>query len=107
MNMTEHPADIPSSIMGHSIGRFEDGYLIIDTVAFSDGVLTGSIQHTDQLNLQERLSIKNENGQLLIEWTATDPAFYTMPIKGSQQLQSTSQDIIRYDCIPGEPTDYQ
>ena len=106
IDMDAHPADIEPSIMGHSIGRFDDGTLIIETAGFSAGVLTGSVLHSDQLTLVERLSIQEDTGRLLISWTANDPLYYSEPLTGSQQLQSTDQEIIRYDCIPGSPMSY-
>ena len=106
MNLSEHPADIEPSDMGHSIGRWEDRVLIIDTEKFAAGVLTGSTQHTDQMTLEERLSITPDKGRLLISWIASDPEYYAEPLTGSQELQPTSQDIIRYECIPGAPTGY-
>ena len=38
LGMTEHPADVEPSYMGHSIGRFEDGVLVIDTRLFEETV---------------------------------------------------------------------
>jgi hypothetical protein len=106
MNMSEHPADVEPSEMGHSIGRWEDGVLIIDTAGFSEGVISGSNLHTDQMTLEERLSITPDKGRLLIQWVANDPEYYAEPLTGSQELQPTKQDIIQYECIPGAPTGY-
>jgi hypothetical protein len=58
------------------------------------------------MTLQERLSIQ-PSGRLLIAWTANDPVYYGEPLTGSQELQSTTQDIIRYDCVPESPEDYR
>ena len=107
MNMDEHPADIEPSDMGHSIGRFEDGTLIIDTAGFKAGVLRGSTLHTDQMTMVERLSVQEDTGRLLISWVINEPIYYSEPLTGSQELQSTDQEIIRYDCVPGSPTSYQ
>jgi hypothetical protein len=103
LDLTEHPADVSHSEMGHSIGRFEDSVLTIDTARFEGGGLTGSIQHTDQMTLRERVSILPESGRLLIEWTTNDPEYYSEPLTGSQRLQSTTREIIPYNCIPGSP----
>jgi len=106
MNITEHPADVEPSEMGHSIGRFEDETLIIDTAGFAAGVLIGSTLHTDQMTMEERLSVEEDTGRLLISWIANEPVYYSEPLTGSQQLQSTAQEIVRYDCIPGSPMSY-
>tara|TARA_Y100000590_G_scaffold442220_1_gene570037 strand:- start:1428 stop:2456 length:1029 start_codon:yes stop_codon:yes gene_type:complete len=107
MNMSSHPAHIEPTDMGHSIGRFENGTLIIDTAGFSPGVLVGSILNTDEMIMTERLSIQENTGRLLISWVVNDPTYYSKPLTGSQQLQSTTKEIIRYDCIPELPTNYE
>lgn len=107
MNMDAHPTDIEPSDMGHSIGRFEGGTLIIDTAGFSAGVLRGSTLHTNQMTMVERLSIQEDTGRLLISWIVDEPIYYSELLTGSQQLQSTDKEIIRYDCIPGTPMSYE
>lgn len=107
LDMDEHPNDLEPSNIGHSIGRFEDGVLTIDTAAFSEGVLVGSILHTDKMTLHERVSIEEDTERLLIEWTVVDPTYYAEPLTGSQQLQSTSKEILQYDCMPEAPALYE
>jgi hypothetical protein len=103
MNLTEHPAGIQASDMGHSIGRFEGNTLIIDTAEFTNGVIVGTTLHTDQMILEERVSVMKDTGELLINWMVNDPVYYLEPLTGSQRLQSTNQAIIPYDCVLGEP----
>ena len=81
--------------------------LVISTAGFMPGVLTGSTLHTDQMTMEERISVQGESGRLLISWVVNEPVYYSEPITGSQQLQSTSQPIIRYECSPEVPEDYQ
>jgi len=103
MNMAELPADIQPNYLGHSIGRFEDGYLVIDTAAFTRGVLFGSMLHTDQMTMEEQISVQEGTGDLLITWTINDPVYYSEPLTGSQRLKSTDKALIRYDCVPESP----
>jgi hypothetical protein len=107
LDTTEHPTDFPPSDMGHSIGYFEDDALIIETAAFAKGVLVGSTLNSAQMTLHERLSIREETGRLLIEWTMYDPLYYSEPLTGSQELHSTSQEIIRYNCEPEPALAYE
>jgi len=92
----------PSDI-GYSIGRWEGDTLVIGTAAFAAGVLTGSILHTDQLMLEERLSIDADSGRLQILWRAVEPVYYADVLTGSQVLQSTDQALMRYDCVVESP----
>ena len=106
LDQAAHPADAVPSVMGHSIGRLEDGDLIIETAAFTSGVLNRSYLHTGNLAMQERLSIQPDTGRLLISWTANDPEYFTKPLSGSQVLQRTNRELIPYECIPGSPLEY-
>lgn len=103
LDLDEHPADVEPSDMGHSIGRFEEGVLIIDTGVFNAGVLTGSILNSDQMTMQERMSVTQDSGDLLVEMTVNEPLYYSEPITDSQTLQSTTKELIPYECIPGTP----
>ncbi|MEE3197629.1 MAG: DUF6152 family protein [Pseudomonadota bacterium] len=107
MNLSEHPANMEPTDMGYSIGYFEGNMLVISTAGFMPGVLTGSTLHTDQMTMEERVSVQEETGRLLISWVVNEPVYYSEPITGSQQLQSTSQPIIQYECSPEVPEDYQ
>jgi hypothetical protein len=106
MNLSEHPDDVEPSEMGHSIGRFEDGTLIVNTAKFAEGVLVGTMLHTDRMTIEERLSVTPDKGRLLTSWITYDPEYYAEPLTGSQELHPTDREIIRYDCIPGTPSGY-
>jgi len=103
MDLDRHPDGIDGSEMGYSIGRWEGDTLVIDTAAFAPGVLTGSILHTDQLTLEERLSVDADSGRLQILWRASEPVYYADVLTGSQTLQSTDQALMRYDCVAEPP----
>ncbi len=98
--MDEHPDDIVPSDMGHSIGRFDGDDLIIDTAGFREGVIVGTTLNSDQMTMQERLSV-DEAGSLVVSWEIDEPVYYAEPITGSQTLESTADDIFPYECIPG------
>ena len=100
MNLSEHPNGFEPSDMGHSIGRFEDGSLIIDTAGFAAGVLVGSTLHTDAMTMNERLTVAPDTGSLEVAWTIVDEAYYSEPITGGQTLASTDQRVARYECVP-------
>jgi hypothetical protein len=100
MNMKTHPKGVKPSDMGHSIGRFEGETLVIDTAHFTAGVLSGETMHSDQLTLQERISLNKENGDLMIAWQANDPLYFSEPLKGSQSLKRTAKKILPYGCVP-------
>jgi len=103
MGVDQQPEGIEPSDMGYSIGRWEGDALVIDTSAFSAGVLTNSILHTEQMTLEEQVSVEDDSGRLQIIWRADAPVYYSGVLTGSQELQSTDQELMRYDCIVESP----
>jgi hypothetical protein len=86
MNVTEHPADIEPSRAGHSIGRWENDVLVVDTVGFAPGALNPPIMNSDQLHVVERFTLDPSAMTLKREYTATDPVFYTDQYTGSDTI---------------------
>ncbi|HUF72592.1 MAG TPA: DUF6152 family protein [Gammaproteobacteria bacterium] len=86
MHLDAHPADIEPSRAGHSIGRWEDGVLVVDTVGFLPGLLTGQILHSGELHVVERFSLDAEMSTLTREYTAEDPLYFVGQHTGSDTL---------------------
>ena len=97
LNETGHPAGIEPSVTGHSIGRFENDVLVVDTVGFKPGVLSAdaSMMHSDQLHVVERFSLDRERMALRREYVATDPQYFTGEYRGA--------DIAFPADLPWEP----
>ena len=79
VGMAAHPANLTPSREGHSIGRWENDVLIVDTVGFSPGTLLGTTPHSAQLHVVERFSVDPATTTLKREVTAEDPLFFTAP----------------------------
>ncbi len=74
-----HPANPRPTFLGHSIGRWENGVLVVDTVGFNEQQwLAGSFPTTGQLHLTERFARPNA-ATLSYEATIDDPGAYTKP----------------------------
>ena len=88
LNMAEHPADLEPSRAGHSIGRWENDVLVVDTVGFAPGVLSPPVLHTDRLHVVERFSLEpTEAGPTLMRsYTADDPVYFSGTYSGSDTL---------------------
>jgi hypothetical protein len=84
LNETAHPAGVEPSIAGHSIGRWENDVLTVDTVGFMPGVLSAdtSTMHSDELHIVERFSLDRASNALRREYVATDPKYFTGEYKG-------------------------
>jgi len=94
MNMDGHPDNLELSPLGHSIGRWEDDVLIVDSIGFEAGLFNARMPYSDQLHLVEEFSFDAETGQLSRSYTATDPAYWTGEQTGAGN--TTLSDIPRY-----------
>lgn len=106
MNMSAHPADTQPSEMGYSIGHWDGDTLVIDSKYFTAGVISGSVLRSDEMIMSERLTVQSDSGRLLISWVIDEPVYYSEPLTGSQLLQSTTQEVLSYECTP-RLQDYQ
>lgn len=57
LDLDEHPANIERNRTGHSIGRWEDDVLVVDTTSFSPGRLWDNFGHGERLHVVERFSL--------------------------------------------------
>ena len=80
----EHPPGWPFGWMGHSIGKYEDDTLVVDTVGLN-GVpwldFSGT-PYSDALHIVERYR-RTAPDRLEVNLTFNDPATYTRPWTGS------------------------
>ena len=91
----EHPAKIEPSRGGHSIGRWENDVLVVDTVGFAEGYLNPPIKNSEQLHVVERFTLDPNTMTVAREYTATDPVYYTD--------QYTGRDSIGVADLPYSP----
>lgn len=98
MDMAEHPASIVPSPAGHSIGRWEDDVLIVDTIGFQPGVLAAPLRHSDQLHVVERFWLDPDKMTLNRSYVATDPVYFTDEYVGSDVLLVADVPYEKHDC---------
>src|SRR5690606_5240421 len=77
----EHPAQLEPSYMGDSVGRWEEGTLVVDSIGFNGyAELDARGQPTSpDLHTVERFTLSEDGSRINIEVTITDPAYYTEP----------------------------
>jgi hypothetical protein len=71
-------ADVEPSFYGHSVGRWENGTLIVDTVGVRENVRFQNAPHSKQMRITERISLA-ANGTLRDEVTIEDPITLERP----------------------------
>ena len=88
LHETAHPANTEPSVSGHSIGHWEDGVLVVDTVGFKPGVLSADTltMHSGQLHIVERFTLDAAKGALRRDYVATDPLYFAGEYKGSDTV---------------------
>lgn len=93
-----HPPDPNPTWLGHSVGRWEGGTLVVDTGGFNDRSWIGVYPHTEQLRTRERYR-RVEYGRLEIEVVYDDPGTFTRP--WTQNLiwyLAPQEELIEFVC---------
>ena len=102
MDGRKHPEDPSPTWYGHSIGRWEGGTLVIDTIGLNDKFwLDGSgIPHTEQMHMVERWTRTNFT-TMRREVTITDPGTFTRPftVTYTAKLAEPGSEIMEYICV--------
>ena len=98
------PAELEPLYMGYSVGRWEAGALVVDTVGLTDKSWLDAFghPHSDALHVTERLRRK-DFGHMDVELTVDDPKTYAKPFTvkfGRHLLPDT--DTIEYVCNQDE-----
>jgi hypothetical protein len=103
---SRHPADLQDypTFMGHSIGRWEDDALVVDTIGMNDKTWLDSfgLEHSEKLHLTERF---RKTGPDSIQYSATydDPVFFTKPWTFDLMLKRQKNTrILEYVCEENE-----
>ena len=98
LDQSELPSGQPRTDLGTSIGRFEDGALTIETSGFAAGALWAGRLNTEALETTEKLWVDSDTGLLVLEWTATDPTYYTAAEQGRRTFVRTDLSIGNFEC---------
>jgi hypothetical protein len=98
MNMKQHPARVTPTRAGHSIGRWENDVLIVDTVGFLPGVLNAPVLNSNQLHVVERFSLDPKTMTLTRNYVAEDPVYLKGPYRGSDTVQIADQPYTKDSC---------
>jgi hypothetical protein len=106
MNLKTHPANIKPTRAGHSIGRWENDVLVVDTVGFLPGVITQPVRHSEQLHVIERFSLDPKTMVLTRSYTAEDPVNLKGKYTGSDVIQPADAAYTEDRCKEQGLIDY-
>ncbi len=97
-----HPENGERTIQGHSIGRWEDDVLVVDTALFADfgsgngeGVPSGSLKH-----VSETYFLSDDGTRLIVDIVAEDPEFLAETFTGRTEMVYVPHlQLYTYNCI--------
>jgi len=101
-----HPENGERSNQGHSIGRWEEGILVVDTTLFTthrsqfigSGLPSGPDKH-----VVERYALSDDGSRIVIEFRLDDPEYLAEPFIGSLEWHYAPHfDMLGFDCDPEE-----
>jgi len=98
-----HPENGEPTNQGHSVGRWEDGVLVVDTALLAEhpsgngrGVPSGPRKH-----LVERYSLSEDRTRAIVEVVLEDPDYLAEPFSGRiGMVYQPHLQLYRYDCDP-------
>jgi hypothetical protein len=101
MDGREHPKNLDPTWFGHSIGRWEDDTLVMDTVGFNGKTRLDTIghPHSDKMHVTQRFTYTDPD-HIAYEVTIDDPVYYTKPWENKRtfwRLQP-GEELIEYSC---------
>src|SRR6516225_10128346 len=86
MNVKDHPATVKLTRAGHSIGRWDNDVLVVDSARFLPGILNGPVPSSDKLHVVERFSLDSKTMKLTRTYEADDPVFLKGVYKGQDVI---------------------
>lgn len=103
MDGRDHPENLAPTPQGHSIGLWEDGALLVDTVGFAEqqSVNGQAVPSSAQKHTIERYALTDNGTRLAIDVFLEDPVYLAEPFSGQLQWQySPTLSFHRYNCDP-------
>ena len=98
----EHSENPKPSWFGESVGRYENGELVIDTVGFIEHPLSFvdnfTTPHTKDLHVVERWKISNDGNALEAIVTVDDPGAFKTAWSGTIRWQKANRPMAEWAC---------
>ncbi len=96
------PVDMPPEVLGHSVGRYEESTLIIESTGFTYGYI-GTVSGTPQtetLSTIERLTLSDDGQRFRLDIFHVDPATFSTPwISTRDFARRTDLERLVWDCV--------
>ena len=95
--------------LGHSVGHYENGDLIVDTMGLTAGAVTAGGRRTPETRLVERFQVAPDGKRLTITYTWTDPKLYQKPHTYSLEFDRLPEGSYAFEgwCDSSDPLQRQ
>jgi len=108
MDGRAQPTHSTPSLLGHSVGRVENGALIVETTRVTPDLISDSSQagHSGELTAVERYTVHDNPRRLEVTLTLTDPVTFTKPLVVTKTwLYTPDVELVQDTCSqqPGKP----
>jgi len=95
------PVGAPASRLGYSVGRWENGALVVETARIDwPWFDNAGTPQSSAVEITERYSLSDDQARLDFELTVIDPATFTAPAVMRGYWLALGEAILRYDCQP-------
>ena len=103
-----HPTYKTPTLLGHSVGRVENGALIVETTRVTPDLISDNSQagHSGELKAVERYTVRDNPRRLELTMTLTEPVTFTKPLVITKTwLYTPDVEIVQDTCNqqPGKP----
>lgn len=108
MDGREHPEYRTPSLLGHSVGRFEGGELVVETARVTPDRVSDASQigHSGELTAVERYAAHDDPKRLELTLTLDDPVTFTEPLVITKTwIHTPDVELVQDTCFqqPGKP----
>ena len=105
-----HSRNPKPSWYGESVGHFEGGELVVDTIGMNDKSFVDNYRtpHTDQIHVVERFKLVDGGDALQVTATVEDPGAYNMPWSAVQRWKrGPERNILEQICAENSEFFYE
>ncbi len=103
LDQTEFPFDYPPSLVGYSIGHWDEDTLVVETRKLLSGWINmeGVAPYTDAAITTERFTLDADTQRLTVIRAVDDPEYYSGPVTWTTVYQPSDYPVYPYDCTVG------
>ena len=103
-----HSKQLPPSWYGESVGHYEGGALVVDTIGLNDKGFVDNYRtpHTAQIHVVERYRLLDNGNTLEITARVEDPGAFTMPWSAIQRYKRVKRTALAEDICAENNSNY-